>query len=334
MSSDVEIEDDINSYKLDRVPFPTEENSTLTNNEIGLDDASVDPDNERLHLLSSHGIIAFPHYVPQAIRTLPKSYLIQHLVPIGQSYAQIIASRIKPFLPDAQSVLTLVARELDSVECHLLNNHKRFEESGLMDRSMGKSVPKQCFDFLLRLALTQLLDRLLWANKPGSYSRPNTKSYLHPDLGLDDVTLMKFKNAQEFFTWTDSRMDGAIRHFDALCGGLQQKVKWKPNAAEHISQTKETLDDIHFALSEGSYQHVAGSSDIVIYGQHASIENTANLRQSQYASHLHGIVSAFQHRSITDIHLVFSNLWHITTSAFVLFNFDNSHYIKALQTAL
>ncbi|KIJ45404.1 hypothetical protein M422DRAFT_251179 [Sphaerobolus stellatus SS14] len=226
MSSDVEIEDDINSYKLDRIPFPTKENSTLTNNEMGLDDASVDPDNEHLHLSSSHGIITFPDYVPQAIRTLPKIlpytvYIVSaqfyddlfsmdqlDLVPIGQSYVQIIASRIKPFLPDAQSVLTLVAKELDSVERHLVNNHKHFEESGLMDRSMGKSVPKQCFNFLPRLALTQLLDRLLWANKPGSYSRPNTKSYLHPDLGLNDVTLMKFKNVQE--------LPGPTREWTAL----------------------------------------------------------------------------------------------------------------------
>ncbi|KIJ40645.1 hypothetical protein M422DRAFT_256339 [Sphaerobolus stellatus SS14] len=79
---------------------------------------------------------------------------------------------------------------------------------------------------------------------------------------------------------------------------------------------------------------MAGSSDIVSIGHNTSIKNAATLRQSQYASHIHGIVSSFQHGSITDVHLVFSNLWHITTSAFVRFNSDNSHYLKALQTAL
>ncbi|KIJ41656.1 hypothetical protein M422DRAFT_255275 [Sphaerobolus stellatus SS14] len=228
------------------------------------------------------------------------------LVPIGQSYIQMIAPHIKDFGPDAQSVLTLVTRELDTVEHHLVNNYKHFEDSGLMDRAMGKSVSKQRFDFLPRFAIAQLLDRLLWANKPGGYSRPNTKLYLHPDLGLDDAALIKIKNAQEFFTWSDSRMDGAIRHFDGLCGGLQQKVTWKPNAAENISQTKEILDDIRFVESEGFHQHVAGSSDIISISHNTSVENAATLRQSQYASHIHGIVSSFQHGSITDIHLSLS----------------------------
>ncbi|KIJ26626.1 hypothetical protein M422DRAFT_272319 [Sphaerobolus stellatus SS14] len=369
ISPEIEIEDNITSYKLDCVPFPPKQNSFHSDNEMGLDDNSVDteensshPDNDLgvdnssvgpdIELPLSHGVITFPDYVPQSIHSLPKIlpytvYVVSaqfyddlfamdqvESVPVGKSYVNIVASRIKDFAPDAQSVLTLVARELDSVEHHLVNNQKRFEESGLMDRSIGKSVPKQCFDLLPRFALTQLLDRLLWANKPGSYSRPNTKSYLHPNLGLDDVTSMKFNNSQEFFTWTNSRMDSAIRHFYDLCGGLQQKVNWKPNAVEHISQSKETLDDIRFVDSERSYQQVAESSNLVLYGQHVSMENTVDFHQSQYASHLHGIVSAFQHGSIADIHLIFSNLWHIATSAFVLFNFDNTHYIKALQTAL
>ncbi|KIJ32772.1 hypothetical protein M422DRAFT_265408 [Sphaerobolus stellatus SS14] len=211
---DIEIEDNINSYKMDHVSFLPEQNSSHTDNEMGLndnsevpeensshpdnemgvDDTSVGPDNERPHSLSSHAYTASAQFYDNL-------FLMDQvkLVPVGESYVNIVASCIKDFAPDTQSVLTLVARELDSVKCHL---------------------------------------------------------------------------------------------------------------------------------------QVAGSSNIVIYGQHASMENTMNLRQSQYASHLHGIVSAFQHGFIADIHLVSSNLWHITTSAFVLFNFDNNHYIKALQTAL
>ncbi|KIJ25847.1 hypothetical protein M422DRAFT_273129 [Sphaerobolus stellatus SS14] len=358
-SQDIEHGEFIKSYKLGHVSSLPKENNPLPDDDMDIDNTSANSVNvpqsthvPSIHSDSSHGLISLPDYVPQSIRSLPKispytAYIVSaqfyedlfsmeqlELVPIGQSYVQMIAPRIKDFGSDAQSVLTLVARKLNAVEHHLVHNHKHFQNSGLMDHAMGKSVTKQRFDFLPQFAITQLLDRLLWANKPGGYSRPNTKSYLHPDLGLDDAALIKMKNAQEFFTWTDSRMDGAIRHFDGLCGGLQQKVTWKPNAAEDISQTKEILDDLRLVDSEVFNQPVAGSSNIVSIGHNTSIKNAATLRQSQYANHIHGIVSSFQHGSITDVHLVFSNLWHIATSAFVLFNFDNSNYLKALQTAL
>ncbi|KIJ51740.1 hypothetical protein M422DRAFT_244082 [Sphaerobolus stellatus SS14] len=342
-SQDIEHGESIKSYKLGHVSSLPKKNNPLSDDDMDIDNTSANSVNVHqsthvpsIHSYSSHGLISFPDYVPQSIRSLPKilpytAYIVSaqfyeglfsmeqlELVPIGQSYVQMIALHIKDFGSDAQSVLTLVARELDAVECHLVHNHKHFQDSGLMDCAMGKSVTKQRFDFLPQFAITQLLDHLLWANKPSGYSRPNTKSYLHPDLGLDDAALIKMKNVQEFFTWSDSRMDGAICHFDA----------------EDISQTKEILDDIRLVNSEVFNQPMAGSSDIVSISHNTFIKNAATLHQSQYVSHIHGIVSSFQHGSIADVHLVFSNLWHITTSAFVLFNFNNSHYLKALQTAL
>ncbi|KIJ40644.1 hypothetical protein M422DRAFT_256338 [Sphaerobolus stellatus SS14] len=259
MSQDIEHEESIKRYNLECVSSLPKENNPLPGDDMVLNNTSVNSVNVHqhshvpsIHSDSSHGLISFPDYVPQAIRSLPKilpytAYVASaqfyedlfsmeqlELVPIGQSYVQMIAPHIKDFGSDAQSVLTLVSRELDAVEHHLVNNHKHFQDTGLTDRAMGKSVTKQRFDFLPWFAITQLLDRLLWANKPGGYSHPNTKSYLHPDLGLDDAALIKMKNAQGFFTWSDSRMDGAIHHFDGLCGGFQQKVTWKPNAAEDI----------------------------------------------------------------------------------------------------
>ncbi|KIJ31895.1 hypothetical protein M422DRAFT_266392 [Sphaerobolus stellatus SS14] len=149
ISPEIEIEDNITSYKLDCVPFPpkqnsshpdnkmglndnsvdTEENSSHPDNDLGVDNSSVGPDNE---LLPSHGIITFPDYVPQSIRSLPKilPYTVYvasvqfyddlfamdqvESVPVGESYVNIVASHIKDFALDAQSVLTLVTRELDS----------------------------------------------------------------------------------------------------------------------------------------------------------------------------------------------------------------------------
>ncbi|KIJ48800.1 hypothetical protein M422DRAFT_247158 [Sphaerobolus stellatus SS14] len=189
-SQDIEHEEPTMSYSLECVSSLPKENSSLPDDDMVLDNTSVNLGNVHqsshvpsIHSHSSHGLISFPDYVPQAIHSLPKilpytTYIASaqfyedlfsmdqlKLFPIGQSYVQMIAPCIKDFGPDAQSVLTLVARELDAVEHHLVNNHKHFEDSGLMDHAMGKSVSKQRFDFLPWFAITQLLDRWLFLAK-------------------------------------------------------------------------------------------------------------------------------------------------------------------------